>query len=79
MAKKSAYFTVRDAHSKHDVQSLKKGLDELPGVLSVSVNAQNSKIAVDYDSTGVQQKQIAYKLCKMGYDIMEDHREEHVM
>ena len=78
MSKMSAYFIVRDAHTKHDAKALKKGLDTLPGVLSVSVDAAHSRIAVDYDSTGVQQRQIAHKLCKLGYDIMEDHRAEHI-
>ncbi|WP_040197437.1 heavy-metal-associated domain-containing protein [Candidatus Soleaferrea massiliensis] len=79
MAKQSAYFIVRDAHDKHDVKALKNGLDELKGVLSVSVNADQSRIAVDYDSTGVQQGQIARKICKLGYDIMEDHNQAHIM
>ena len=37
MAKESAYFTVGGISGKHDVKEIKRGLDTLPGVLSVSV------------------------------------------
>ena len=46
MAKESAYFTVGGISGKHDVKEIKRGLDTLPGVLSVSVGG--GRVAVDY-------------------------------
>ena len=56
MAKESAYFTVGGISGKHDVKEIKRGLDTLPGVLSVSVGG--GRVAVDFDTTGTRRDRI---------------------
>lgn len=71
MSKASAYFTLRSVDGKHDVKEIKKVLDALPGVLSVSVNDSSNHVAVDFDSTGVQGDRIQKQLEKSGYEILD--------
>lgn len=70
MQKESVYFTVNDVDGKHDVKGIKKALDALPGVLSVSVNAGSNQIAVDFDTTGIRSDRIQKQLEKSGYEIL---------
>ena len=58
MARLSAYFSLEDAAGKHDAALLKRELDTLPGVTSVSVSGGGC-LAVDYDTTGVRREQSA--------------------
>lgn len=69
MPKESISFTLRKVDGKHDVKQIKKTLDALPGVLSVSVNAVSGHVAVDFDTTGVESTQIQEQLEKNGYEI----------
>lgn len=69
MAHESAYFSLGRTDGKHDAKTLKKGLDALPGVMSVSVNLKNGNVAVDYDDTGVTQAQIQRQVEALGYTI----------
>ena len=62
----SAYFTLEEAADPHEVKRLKQGLDALPGVTSVSVS-DGGCVAVDYDTTGVRQKQIRQKVQELGF------------
>ena len=43
----SVYFEVKNVQDKHDLKQMKKGLDTLYGVLSVSVNQKEHR-AVSY-------------------------------
>ncbi len=79
MSKASAYFTVGNIDGKHDVKELKRELDSLRGVLSVSVNEQTERIAVDFDTTGTKQECIHKKIEKLGYHISEVQFENHIM
>ena len=69
MAKESACFTVGGISGKHDVKEIKRGLDTLPGVLSVSVSG-DGRVAVDFDTTGVQSSRIERQLAEMGYQVL---------
>ena len=53
-SKASAYFTLEEISNKHDVKAIKRELDTLPGVLSVSISDDSKRVAVDFDTTGVQ-------------------------
>lgn len=53
-SKASAYFTLEEISNKHDVKAIKRELDTLPGVLSVSIGDDSKRVAVDFDTTGVQ-------------------------
>ena len=48
---------------------MKKGLDTLYGVLSVSVNQKAHRVGVDYDTTGVTEQQIEDYLNDRGYTV----------
>ena len=70
MTKASACFTVGGISGKHDVKDIKRGLDTLPGVSSVSVS-NDGRIAVDFDTTGTQCDRIEKQLADMGYQVLD--------
>ena len=70
MAKASACFTVGGISGKHDVKEIKRGLDTLPGVSSVSIS-NDGRIAVDFDTTGTQRDRIEKQLADMGYQVLD--------
>ena len=78
MAKASAYFPLAGLDEKSDGKEIKRELDALPGVLSVSVS-DSGCVAVDYDTTGVQSGQIAQQLEKLGYQILSTKTDSHIM
>ncbi len=67
MAHLSTYFSLEHPASSHDVKQLKRELDTLPGVTSVSVSG--GRLAVDYDSTGVRREDIRQKVQSLGFGI----------
>jgi copper chaperone CopZ len=79
MAKASAYFIVNDAPGKHDFKRIKRDLDELSGVISVSMNTMRKSVAVDFDTTGIRKNQLFAQLEELGYDVSETRYETHIM
>lgn len=79
MSNASAYFTLGDLKNKHDRKAIKRELDTLPGVHSVSVSDSSNRIAVDFDTTGVQPDRIRKQLEAMGYQILNAEMDEHMM
>lgn len=79
MSKASAYFTVSNINGKHDIKELKREIDTLHGVLSISVNDEATNVAVDFDTTGVKQNQIGKKIKDLGYTITDISLENHIM
>lgn len=65
----SSYFEVKNLNDKHDLKEMKKGLDTLYGVLSVSINKNKGRVGVDYDTTGVTGQQISDFLNDKGYKV----------
>ena len=59
---------------RHDVKLLKRELDTLPGVTSVSVSS-GGQLAVDYDATGVRQADILEKIQALGYHVRQEHKQ----
>lgn len=57
---------------RHDVKLLKRELDTLPGVTSVSVSS-GGQLAVDYDATGVRQADILEKIQALGYHVRQEY------
>ena len=74
MTKASACFTVGGISGKHDVKEIKRELDTLPGVLSVTVSNE-SLVSVDFDTTGVQAGRIEKQLTDMGYQVVNSMTE----
>ena len=70
MTKANACFNVGGISGKHDVKDIKRGLDTLPGVLSVTVSNE-SRVSVDFDTTGVQADRIEKQLADMGYQVLD--------
>lgn len=77
MAKASAYFTLDGLHDRHDGKVIKRELDTLPGVLSVSISDGSGRVAVDYDTTGVQAEAIGRQLETMGCQILYVQTDDH--
>ena len=67
----STYFSLENAGDKQDEKLLKRGLDTLPGVTSVSLSGRGC-VAVDYDSTGVRQAEIRQKVQELGYQLKSE-------
>ena len=76
MSQASAYFTLGDLDDQHDKKAIKRELDTLPGVRSVSVSDGSNRVAVDFDTTAVQSDQIRKRLEKMGYEITDIQSDE---
>ena len=72
MAQENAFFSVPNLTSFKAAQTIKQGLDQLPGVTSVSVNIESRNVTVDFDSAGIGsgstgEQQIQRKLADMGF------------
>ena len=79
MSKASAYFIVNDIPGRKDIKKIKKDLDKLDGVISVSMNTVKNSVAVDFDTTGIRKNQLFERLEDMGYDVSETRYEVHIM
>lgn len=79
MSKSSFYCTVTHVDGKHDSKKIKGELGIIPGVTSVSVNNSTGKIAVDFDTTGVQSDRLRTQLEDLGYNVVESTLENHRM
>lgn len=79
MSKASVYFAVKDSNGKHGAKELKRELGTLRGVISVSVNELTDNIAVDFDTSGLNQEQLKTTIEKLGYDITRTQFENHMM
>lgn len=79
MSKAGFYCTVNNVNGEHDSKEIKRELGAIAGVVSVSVNDDAEKIAVDFDTTGVQSNQILKQLKKLGYQVVDSNLEDHIM
>lgn len=79
MAKASVYFQIQPNPDEHNMQEIKRKLDEFPGVNSVSVSPEKQQVAVDYDTTGVSAEVLSMQLTDLGWKISAEHMEPHRM
>jgi copper chaperone CopZ len=79
MAKASIYFDLENLDGKRGAAKVKRQLNTLPGVISVSINDNHKRVAVDFDTTGANQSQIRKQLDGLGLTICGEHFEEHIM
>lgn len=79
MSKASAYFTLDSIDGRHDIKNLKRELDTIRGVISVSVSDTNDSVSVDFDTTGAGYEQIEKKIDKLGYNIKASAVQEFLM
>ena len=75
MSNESAYFSVENLGGKHALKDIKRELDALHGVTSVSVNPEHRLVAVDYDSSGTSYDRIEHRLNRLGFQIAADASE----
>jgi len=79
MSKASAYFIINEIEGKKDIKKIKNDLNQLSGVISVSMNTVRNSVSVDFDTTGIRKNQLFDRLQKMGYDVSETKYETHIM
>lgn len=79
MSKQSAYFKVPGLNGAHQIKEIKRSLDQIPGVISVSANDREDQIAVDYDSTGTDHSAIEQHLRKIGFNAELIDNQNHIM
>ena len=70
MSKESVWLNVEGMSCSHCEKRVKAALDAIRGVISVSVNLDEGKVAVDYDTTGVSEEQIKETIIEAGYEIV---------
>lgn len=78
MPKESAYFQLKNVDGQHSTKNIKKSLSTFNGINSVSVNREKNTVAVDFDSSGVCEKQLSDKLREMGCEILQEHSERYI-
>lgn len=69
MSQVSIFYEVYPISSIHDEKAIKYVLDEVSGVKHVSVNIEDRKVVVVFDSTGCSEYDIEKKLLNLGYEI----------
>jgi len=69
MSKETVWLNVEGMSCSHCEKRVKEALDAIRGVISVSVNLDEGKVAVDYDTTGVNEEQIKRTIIEAGYGI----------
>lgn len=79
MSKASLYFDLENLNGKRDAAEIKRRVNTIPGVISVSVSRENGRVAVDYDTTGANRDRIRKKLDEMGLSISDEQFENHIM
>ena len=79
MSKASAYFILENVNSMRNIKEIKRELDAVPGVISVSAAKGKQKVAVDFDTTGTDETVLEKKLSKMGFHVTDSLVEEHIM
>lgn len=79
MSKQSAYFLVPGLNGKHAVKKIKQVFGGIPGILSVSADTGSDKVAVDYDSTGIDLHEIRNQFQDIGIDAELVENSDHTM
>ena len=79
MSKETVYFELPQMSQNHDPKELKKGIGTLHGIISVSVNPKNKKVAVDFDNTGTNSEKITNRTRELGFSPQLLERQEHIM
>ena len=79
MSKATLTLRLNDCSGKRDTAEIKQELDGIPGVISVSVNRMDDKVAVDFDTSGTNRETIRKQLTGLGFHITSEQFENHVM
>lgn len=79
MSKASVYFTLGGSCNKQDAKAIKRELDALPGVRSVSISGSVDRVAVDFDTSGIRPERIQKRLEDMGCQVLNSEPDKHIM
>lgn len=71
LSNKSIYFAIGNLEGKHGLKKIKKGVNTLQGINSVSVSLENNRVSVDYDTADVDANRIEHKLDELGFTIID--------
>ena len=62
-----------------DIAAIKRELDALPGVRSVSISGGVDRVAVDFDTSGIRPERIQKRLEDMGCQVLNSETDKHIM
>ena len=79
LSKASVYFTLEHPGDKRSCKEIKRRLDLIPGVISVSVSNDRGRVAVDYDTTGTHPDQLRSALTECGCSAKNVQIHQHTM
>ena len=79
MPKESIYFLLPEMSESHDPKKIKKAVNDLRGIISVSVNTKNKRVAVDYDNSGTYGEEITKRITAIGFSPQVLDKQEHIM
>ncbi|QNK42061.1 heavy-metal-associated domain-containing protein [Caproicibacter fermentans] len=79
ISKASVYFSLKHPEDQRNCEEIKRNLDSIPGVISVSISRDRDRVAVDYDTTGTGPDRLRNKLGECGCSIEAEHWQEHKM
>lgn len=65
----SIQYALDQPLDTHDEGNIKRKLDEIPGVRSVSLNLKSRLLCVDYDDTATDEQAITKRLSNMNYPV----------
>ena len=68
MGKQSVYFKVDNLNDAHDEKEIKRSLDEIKGVFSVTVNLGEEMLGVDYDDSALDENDLKTRLDGLGHN-----------
>lgn len=72
-------FDLEQPGGKRDAEQIKRDLDAIPGVFSVSVSRDCGRVTVDYDTTGTGPDELRNRLSSCGCRVAAQRREDHTM
>ncbi len=79
MSKASVYFSLGVGHQKSEIGHIRRALQQIPGVNSVSFSRNDGRLAVDYDNHGADVDRIESKMKEMGYTAKAEQQVTHTM
>ena len=79
MPKESIYYLLPEMSGSHGPKDIKKTVGAIKGVISVSVNSGEKKVAVDFDNSGTSGEEITRLIAEKGFSPQILGNEEHVM
>lgn len=68
----TSVFKIDELSGERTAREIKRALDGLPGVKSVSISREDERVTVDFDSTGVSHQKIKNRLVELGFGVTSE-------